>query len=228
MKNLLYKEFCLAMHPICYVFTFLFPFMILIPNYPLFIGTLYIIPIFSVLFLGANKGKQSNDLFYSALLPIRKRDIVFARMGSVMMMELTTLILMAALLPLKLLIMQAINVPSPFTTQGIVSSFAFALIGYLFVNMVFFFMFYKSGRSIIAPTLISTFGYVIYIMVFTAVLPAVNPANNLPIIPGFYHAFIDIHIGIQFIYLAVALLLFIVINIFIVKCASKKLERVDL
>lgn len=228
MKNLLYKEFCLAMHPVCYVFTFLFPFMILIPNYPLFIGTLYIIPIFSVLFLGANKGKQSNDLFYSALLPIRKRDIVFARMGSVMMMELTTLILMAALVPLKLFIMQAINTPSPFTTQGIVSSFAFVLIGYLFVNMIFFLMFYKSGRSIIAPTLIATFGYVIYIAIFTVVLPAVNPADGLPIIPGFYHAFIDINFGIQFVYLAIALFIYIAGNILVCIQASRELSRVDL
>ena len=76
MKALLYKEFKLAMHPICYLFIFLFPFMVLIPNYPLAVGFIYILSCYPILFLGANKGQQSNDLLFSTLLPIRKKDIV--------------------------------------------------------------------------------------------------------------------------------------------------------
>ena len=74
MKALLYKELKLAMHPICYVFIALFPFMILIPSYPIAIGFLYVLTCYPILFLGANKGQQSNDLLYSTLLPIRKKD----------------------------------------------------------------------------------------------------------------------------------------------------------
>ena len=44
MKALLYKELKLAMHPICYVFIFAFPLMILIPSYPIAIGFLYVMP----------------------------------------------------------------------------------------------------------------------------------------------------------------------------------------
>lgn len=229
MKNLLYKEFRLAMHPLCFLFSLVFPFMILIPNFPLFVGTLYVVPGFTILFLGAQKGKQSNDLFYSALLPIRKKDIVRARMMSVMAMELAALAVMAILTPLKILITKNSEIVTPFTTDGIVSCFAFALIGYLIVNMIYFFMFYKSGRSVTAPTLVGTFTYVIYILVFTSVLPAVDPENhNAPIIPGFYHAFFDIDIGIQFVYLAVALVIYLVGNFLITIQASKELERVDL
>lgn len=228
MKSLLYKEFRLAMHPLCYVFALVFPLMLLIPNFPLFIGTLYIIPGFTILFLGANKGKQSNDLFYSALLPIRKKDIVFARMMSVMAMEIMALVMMGIMYPLKLVIEAAMGPTSPFTTQGIISGFAFALIGYAFVNAVYFLMFYKSGRSITAPTLIATFGYVIYILIFTSILPAVDPTNNEPLIPGFFHAFIDIDIGIQVVYLIVALILYLTANYFVYKKASQELERADL
>ena len=228
MKSLLYKEFRLAMHPLCYVFALVFPCMILIPNFPLFIGTLYIIPGFTILFLGSNKGKQSNDLFYTALLPIRKKDIVKGRMASVMAMEIMALAMMAILFPLKLVIEQSMDTKSPFTTDGIVTCFAFALIGYMFVNMIYFFMFYKSGRSVTAPTLIGTFSYVIYILIFTSILPAINPEDHSPVLPGYYHAFMDINLGIQFVYLVVALIIYVVGNILIVKQASKELERVDL
>ena len=79
MKALIYKEFKLAMHPICYIFIVLFPFMVLIPVYPLGISFIYILACYPILFLGANKGQQSNDLLYSTLLPVRKKDIVLAR-----------------------------------------------------------------------------------------------------------------------------------------------------
>ena len=66
MKALLYKEFKLAMHPICYVFIAMFPLMILIPSYPIAIGFLYVLTCYPILFLGANKGQQSNDLLNHA------------------------------------------------------------------------------------------------------------------------------------------------------------------
>lgn len=229
MKSLLYKEFRLAMHPLCYVFTFVFPLMVLIPNFPLFIGTLYIIPGFTILFLGANKGKQSNDLFYSALLPIRKKDIVKARLMSVMAMEMMALIMMGIMYPLKLVIEANMpEVTSPFPTSGIISGFAFALVGYVLVNAVYFLMFYKSGRSVTAPTLIGTFGYVIHILIFTSILPAYDPKSKTALAPGFYQAFISIDQGIQVIYLAVAILLYLVGNYLVYKKASQELEHADL
>ena len=100
MKALLYKEFKLAMHPICYVFVFLFPLMLLIPNYPIAIGFIYVLTCYPILFLGANKGQQSNDLLYSTLLPVRKKDIVMARIFTVIFMQVVFMIVMSALYPL--------------------------------------------------------------------------------------------------------------------------------
>ena len=102
MKALLYKEFKLSMHYMCYLFIALFPFMILIPSYPVAIGFIYILSCYPVLFLGANKGQQSNDLLFSTLLPVRKKDIVLARIFTVLFMQLAFIALMAALLPLAI------------------------------------------------------------------------------------------------------------------------------
>ena len=100
MKALLYKEFKLAMHPICYVFILFFPLMILIPSYPLGIGFIYVLTCYPILFLGANKGQQSNDLLYSTLMPVRKKDIVLARIITVITIQVAFMLLMTALYPL--------------------------------------------------------------------------------------------------------------------------------
>ncbi len=221
MKNLLYKEFRLAMHPTCYLFTFLFPLLILVPNYPICVCTFYIVPIMSVLFLGAQKGKQSNDLFYTALLPIRKRDIVKGRMASVMFMEFGTILTTSIIIPFKMMIERAMGTPilPGMGSNVFVSTIAFGLIGYCIANTFFFLMFYKSGRSITAPTLCATFTYLPLIMVFTLILPITVPA---------YNAFFSAKIGYQFIYLAVALIIFFVVNYLVYRQASKELENADL
>ena len=100
MKALIYKEFKLAMHPICYVFIAVFPLMILIPSYPLAIGFIYVLTCYPILFLGANKGQQSNDLLYSTLLPVRKRDIVLARIITVVILQFAFMAIMSLLYPL--------------------------------------------------------------------------------------------------------------------------------
>ena len=93
MKALLYKEFKLAMHPICYVFLLAFPAMILIPNYPIGIGFIYLMSCYPILFLGANKGQQSNDLLFSTLMPVRKKDIVLARIITVLSLQAAYMLL---------------------------------------------------------------------------------------------------------------------------------------
>ena len=72
MKALLYKEFKLAMHPICYLFICVFPLMILIPSYPLGIGFIYVLTCYPILFLGANIDVISE----ASKLGINKRNAV--------------------------------------------------------------------------------------------------------------------------------------------------------
>ena len=93
MKSLLYKEFKLAMHPLIYVFVFLFPLMALIPTYPIVISFIYVCTCYPILFLGANKGQQSNDIYFSCLLPIRRKDIVKVRLFLLSIIQLISIVL---------------------------------------------------------------------------------------------------------------------------------------
>ena len=226
MKALLYKELRLAMHPICYVFIAIFPLMILIPAYPIGIGLIYILTCYPILFLGANKGQQSNDLLYSVLLPVRKKDIVLARIITVILIQVTYILLVTALYPLARVINEAIiqnaEDPEKYFIPGLgLNSFvlllAFGIIGYAVADLIFFPIYYKKGKSIVMSTLFTIIGFVLYIGIFTIVLPY---------IPGL--EFINnLHIGIQFAVLAGAIILSFLLHLLVYKISSKRLAKVD-
>ena len=233
MKALIYKEFKLAMHPMCYLFIVLFPFMVLIPIYPLGISFIYILTCYPVLFLGANKGQQSNDLLYSTLLPVRKKDIVLARIITVLFMQVASMLIMSALYPLALLINQSMAeaaaaaraagemakdpVNAGLTLNSFVLVLAFAVLGYALADLIFFPIYYKHGKSIVMSTLFTIIGFVFYIGIFTI---------GLPYVPG-CEILNNLNIGVQFACLGGTILLSALIHLLVYKISSKRLEKVD-
>ena len=227
MKALLYKELRLAMHPICYVFIALFPFMILIPSYPLFVGFIYVLVCYPVLFLGANKGQQSNDLLYSVLLPIRKRDIVLARMMTVILMQFTFIAIVSCLYPLALALNNAAREASPELTDiglglsGYVSVVAIAIVSYALADIIYFPIYYKKGKSIVLSTLLMIFVTSIFLTVFTIIIP------YIPGCEGYKTLLCDSGVGIQFAFLGGALVIYALIHFIAYKISAKRLELVD-
>ena len=226
MKALIYKEMRLSMHPICYIFIALFPLMILIPSYPLGIGFIYVLTCYPILFLGANKGQQSNDLLYSTLLPVRKKDIVLARIITVIIMQVAFMLIMSALYPVARMINDAIIAnsenPKEYVIPGLglnsyVLVLAFAIIGYAIADIIFFPIYYKHGKSIVMSTLFTILGFVVYIGVVTI---------GLPYIPGL-GILNNLHLGIQFAILAGAIILSFLLHILVYRASSKRLEMVD-
>ena len=233
MKALIYKELKLAMHPICYVFIVAFPFMILIPSYPIAIGFIYVLTCYPILFLGANKGQQSNDLLYSTLLPVRKKDIVLARIFTVILMQLGFILVMSALYPLAVIFNGMMNESieaaraagenvSDVTIPGLglnsyILILGIAIIGFALADLIFFPIYYKRGKSIVMSTLLMILGFALYICTMTIAvpyIPGLGVLNNL-------------HIGIQFGVLAFAIVVSAVIHIFVYKISARRLERVD-
>ncbi|MBQ6731062.1 MAG: ABC-2 transporter permease [Bacilli bacterium] len=225
MKALIYKEFKLSMHPICYIFVAAFPLMVLIPSYPLGIGFIYVLSCYPILFLGANKGQQSNDLLYSTLLPVRKKDIVMARIITVIFMQVAFMLIMSALYPLARFFNESITAQNPENAPTIpglglnsfVLALAFAIVGYAIADLIFFPIYYKHGKSIVMSTLLTILGFVVYIGVVTI---------GLPFVPGL-EILNQLHVGIQFICLGAAIGLSFLAHYFVYKISSKRLEKVD-
>lgn len=96
MKALLYKQFRLVCHPMTLIFC-LFGIMVLIPNYPYTVIFFYVMLGLFFIFLNI---REQKDIYYSALLPVPKRDTVKAGCAFVVIIEVLSLVV---LIPCSLL-----------------------------------------------------------------------------------------------------------------------------
>ena len=89
IKNLLYKELRLATHPTQFLFLS-FGLMLLIPAYPYYVAFFYIT--LSQFFV-TTIGRENNDVSFTAMLPVAKRDVVKARLLMGVIFEVLSLII---------------------------------------------------------------------------------------------------------------------------------------
>ena len=142
MKALLYKTFRLACHPMTLVFLF-FGGMLLIPSYPYTLAFFYVM---LGLFFTFLNGREQKDIYYSALLPIRKRDTVRASVLFVLAVELASLLIAVPFAVLSV----RIN-PLGGNTVGLEANtalFAAALLLYAIFNGIFLPAFYKTAYKV--------------------------------------------------------------------------------
>ncbi len=142
MKALLYKQFRLVCHPMTLIFPF-FGVMLLIPSYPY---TLVFFYVMLGLFFSFLNGREQKDIYYSALLPIRKRDAVRASVVFMLLVELTSLVLAV---PFALLSVR-IN-PLGGNAVGLepnAALFAAALLLFALFNGIFLPAFYKTAYRV--------------------------------------------------------------------------------
>lgn len=142
MKTLLYKQLRLVCHPMTPIFC-LFGIMVIIPNYP------YTVIFFYVtlgLFFSFLNMREQKDLYYTALLPVPKRDAVKAGCLFVALIELASL---ALLVPCCLL--AAHLQPGRDNLVGLDPNLALPAAGFLLYalfNAVFLPAFYRSGYKV--------------------------------------------------------------------------------
>ncbi len=146
MKNLLYKEFRLALHPTSILFTALSS-LLLVPSYPYFIIFFYTCLGIFFLFLS---GRENKDVFYTMLLPVQKSDLVRARVLTAVLLEL----LQVAAAVLFMLIRRALpygNNDAGMNPTAAWFGFAFVLLGVF--NFIFFKAHYKNVSKVGVPFL---------------------------------------------------------------------------
>lgn len=153
MKNLLLKEFRLALHPTNLIFLS-FSAMVLIPNY-----SYYVIFFYTGLgvFFTCLTGRENRDIAYSVSLPVRKVYIVRARFAFVVLVELAQIILAIPFAILR----QHINIPE--NLVGMDANIAFFGLSFLMLglfNAAFFRVYYrdvnKIGTAFLAATAVVT------------------------------------------------------------------------
>ncbi|MBN2354403.1 MAG: ABC-2 transporter permease [Spirochaetales bacterium] len=141
MKNLLYKEFKLAVHPSMVIFLFFGAFL-LIPSWPYFIA-------FGYLFIGIMNmfivGRANQDVFFTAGLPVRKSDVVRARVLVIVLFELMQIAAAVPFACLNPLINPHGNMAG---MNPNVAFFGFVFMMYAVFNFVFFPKYFKTAYKV--------------------------------------------------------------------------------
>jgi hypothetical protein len=144
MSNLLRKEFKLAVHPTSFIFLLLAP-MLLIPNYPYYVAFFY--QTLGVFFTFMN-GNTTNDVTFTTLLPVRKRDAVKARVITVVVCELLQIVVS---IPFAFLRNTLIPVPNAAGMEANAALFGLSLVMLGLFNLVFLPGFYKTAYKTGGP-----------------------------------------------------------------------------
>ncbi|NJD04116.1 MAG: hypothetical protein FIA99_16310 [Ruminiclostridium sp.] len=212
MKNLLYKEFYLAINPLFYLLL-LFGALLLIPKWLFFLAPMYFFFIFvpNIFLLG----KSQKDIEFSVMLPVRKRDVVKARIVLVVLLELLQIFVAAVFGVIHMEIYSTKN----FLMDPNFAFFGFVFMMYAIFNVVFFPMFYKTAYKIGVPTIIAN---------AAAILFAAGVEFAVLAIPAFKVLDAMRNVPAQLWVLAGGIGLFALLNIAAYRISSRRFEHISL
>lgn len=176
MRKLIYKEIMLAMHPTAPIFLLLSA-MLLIPNYPY--GVVFFYTSLAVFFTCLT-GRENQDVPFTLLLPIRKRDVVKARFALVVGLELCQ---MAVAIPFAVL-RQHMNIPgNAVGMDANIPLFGMAFVMLGLFHLVFFGIYYrdvrKVGKAFVASSVV-IFLYIGASETLTHILPFLRDRMDTP------------------------------------------------
>ena len=217
MSAMLKKEMRLSALLLTYLFI-AFGTMTLLPGYPILCGAFFIT---LGIFQSFQSAREANDIVYSALLPVAKRDVVKGKYQFTMFIELCGFALM---LILTLVRMTALADAAPYRSNALMNANPFflgmALVIFGSFNVIFLGGFFKTGYKIGKP-------FIIYIIVTFIVIFAAEAVHHIPGLEA-VNAFGFDHIGLQLILLCAGVLLYVVMTLLSYKKACSNFEKIDL
>jgi len=148
MKKLFYKEMKLSANPLTYWFI-AFSAMTMIPSYPILVGSFFIC---LGIFHTYQQIREYDDVTYTVMLPVKKRDIVIAKYLFVLFIELTAFILCTLLTIIR---MKILGTAVPYSTNQLMNA-NMAYLGYTMIvfavfNSIFLAGFFKTTYKIGKP-----------------------------------------------------------------------------
>ena len=138
MLNLLNKEFRLAAHPTLYIFMVL-GVLVIVPAYPYTVIFLFgcLAPYITMV-----NGRENHDTFYTALLPVRKRDAVKSKCFLFVMVQVVQLLISVPFAILRVYVSPGGN---PVGIEANIAYYGFGFMIFSICNLVFLTQFYKTA-----------------------------------------------------------------------------------
>lgn len=220
MKNLIFKEFKLSVHPLTYLMMALIALASLSG-----IGSFYPLCLFGVLytfpFMGIKKGVTNNDLYYSLLLPVRRENVVKARIASTTVLQIIYTVLVLILSGVAMVIpneipLKQVSLAQPFALIAI------CLIAYTIFDFIYIPWFYHNGKEVVWNMVTGTLVTAI-VSAGLSIVPAFNQKLMDMLTIGGKNANYFLQIGI----LLGSLAIYIGCKIAILKISTKKLLKLD-
>ncbi len=217
MRNIMLKEMKLSASPLSYFFI-LFGFMFFLPGYPILCGAFFTT---LGIYQGFLNAREANDIEFSALLPISKREVVKGKYMFVSFIEACSLILMLAS---ALIRMTALSDSAVYQANAMMNANLFAVGCAFFVfglfNVIFLGFFFKTAYNMGRP-------FITYIIVVFLVIAAFEALHH---IPGFdiVNSFGFDHFGFQVAMLFAGFAAFLIMTALSYKRACESFEKIDL
>ncbi len=215
MANLLYKELKLALHPTNLLFLFLGA-MLLIPNYPYSVAFFYTcLGIFFVCLTG----RENRDLYYTLLLPVRKRDVVRARIAAAVVIELVQV---AVSVPFAVIRNQLFESENLVGLEANVAFFGVSLALMGAFNLVFFTRYYRDPDKVGIPFLLGSAVYFVLLLMFEAF------TYFVPLFRDRLDTKDPLFMGAKLGVLAVGAVIFALCGLLACRISEKSFEKLDL
>ena len=217
MRNILRKEMGLSASILSYLFI-PFGLMFLLPGYPILCAAFFV----SLgIFQSFQNAREANDLVFSVLLPIAKRDIVKGKYLFVCLIEGCAFLLMALSVLLRMTVFAQAEA---YRSNALMNANFFALgmacVIFGLFNWIFVGGFFKTAYKFARP-------FVIFIVVNFLLIFAAEALHHVPGLESL-NAFGTDRLALQLILFAAGVLIFLVMTVLACRNACRNFERIDL
>ena len=211
--KLLYKELTLAAHPTSIVFAFL-GCLVIVPAYPY-----TVIFMFGCLapYLTFINARETNDAWYTAILPVTKREIVKGKCLLIIIFQLFQLLFSIPFVFLRNVLDVKNN---PVGIDATVAWYGFGLILYAVFDLVFFPAFYKSGYK-------AGKSFILAAIPMLILMVAVEGSVHIPVL-FWLDSYKSEHLLLQLPILLFGILCYAVFLTLAYRMSVKRFEKVDL
>ena len=217
MRNLLIKELKLSTMVLTYIFL-AFALMTFIPGYPILCGAFF----FCLgMFQSYQISRENNDIMYSILLPVSKREVVKAKYLTAVILQMAVFTLCALCTIVRMVFLSDVGV---YESNALMSAnfvyLGFVLIIFAAFNLIFIGGFFKTAYVIGKP-------FVVFIIVNFIIIAAAEVLHHLP---GLYWMNVlgFSHMGEQIGVLAVGAIIYVIVTIISCRKSQRRFEKIDL
>lgn len=217
MRNIMRKELRLSASVLSYLFI-AFGAMFLFPGYPILCGVFFVT---LGIFQSFQTAREANDIVFSALLPVAKRDVVKGKFLFVCFVELCGFLLMAIVTVLR---MTVLSQAAAYRHNALMNANPFALGMALLIfglfNLIFVGGFFRTAHKFAKP-------FVTYAIVTFLIIGVGEAAHHIPGLEAL-NAFGFEQIGLQLALFAVGAVGYGMLTLISFRNACKNFEKIDL